>query len=106
MLVPNANLNLLPSDMGKAKVFKTNSYKKPKRLKQKIGKHKSMQVCLILQSVTLFFMTVFLTHAVRLGVIPAHFAEASKLNQVDQQFYLARGRAPNCTDVAALQMTK
>lgn len=47
-----------------------------------------------------------LTHAVRLGVIPARFHEAAKLNQVDQQFYLARGRAPNCSDVAALEMTK
>ena len=47
-----------------------------------------------------------LTHAVRLGVIPARFHEATKLNQVDQQFYLARGRAPNCSDVAALEMTK
>ncbi|MDQ9011333.1 5-methyltetrahydropteroyltriglutamate--homocysteine S-methyltransferase [Acinetobacter gerneri] len=47
-----------------------------------------------------------LTHAVRLGVIPTRFHEASKLNQVDQQFYLARGRAPNCTDVPALEMTK
>lgn len=47
-----------------------------------------------------------LTHAVRLGVIPTRFHEASKLNQIDQQFYLARGRAPNCTDVPALEMTK
>ncbi|WP_168419037.1 MULTISPECIES: hypothetical protein [Acinetobacter] len=47
-----------------------------------------------------------LTHAVRLGIIPARFKDAAKLNQVDQQFYLARGRAPNCSDVAALEMTK
>lgn len=47
-----------------------------------------------------------LTHAVRLGVIPTRFAEATQLDQVDQQFYLARGRAPKCTDVAALEMTK
>ena len=47
-----------------------------------------------------------LTHAVRLGVIPARFQNAKKLNLVDQQFYLARGRAPNCDDVAALEMTK
>lgn len=52
------------------------------------------------------FYDAILTHAVRLGVIPARFAEASKLNQIDQQFYLARGRAPNCTDVPALEMTK
>ena len=47
-----------------------------------------------------------LTHAVRLGVIPARFSQSSTLNPVDQQFYLARGRAPGCTDVAALEMTK
>lgn len=52
------------------------------------------------------FYDSILTHAVRLGVIPARFKEAEKLNQVDQQFYLARGRAPHCTDVAALEMTK
>lgn len=53
------------------------------------------------------FYDAILTHAVRLGVIPARFKEgAAKLNQVDQQFYLARGRAPNCTDTAALEMTK
>jgi 5-methyltetrahydropteroyltriglutamate--homocysteine methyltransferase len=34
------------------------------------------------------------------------FNEASKLNRVDQQFYLARGRAANCTDVTTLEMTK
>lgn len=52
------------------------------------------------------FYDAILTHAVRLGVIPARFAEAEKLNQIDQQFYLARGRAPNCSDVPALEMTK
>lgn len=52
------------------------------------------------------FYDAILTHAVRLGVIPPRFAEAKKLNQIDQQFYLARGRAPNCQDVAALEMTK
>ncbi len=52
------------------------------------------------------FYDSILTHAVRLGIIPARFAEATKLNQVDQQFYLARGRAANCSDVAALEMTK
>ncbi|MEG0348822.1 MAG: 5-methyltetrahydropteroyltriglutamate--homocysteine S-methyltransferase, partial [Acinetobacter sp.] len=52
------------------------------------------------------FYDSILTHAVRLGIIPTRFAEATKLNQVDQQFYLARGRAPECTDVAALEMTK
>lgn len=52
------------------------------------------------------FYDSILTHAVRLGVIPARFTDAAKLNQVDQQFYLARGRAPDCTDVAALEMTK
>ena len=34
------------------------------------------------------------------------FNETPKLNRVDQQFYLARGRAANCTNVAALEMTK
>ncbi|MHA3081762.1 5-methyltetrahydropteroyltriglutamate--homocysteine S-methyltransferase [Acinetobacter sp. ANC 5383] len=52
------------------------------------------------------FYDSILTHAVRLGVIPPRFDEAAKLNLVDQQFYLARGRAPACTDVAALEMTK
>lgn len=52
------------------------------------------------------FYDSILTHAVRLGVIPPRFDEAAKLNPVDQQFYLARGRAPACTDVAALEMTK
>ena len=52
------------------------------------------------------FYDNILTHAVRLGIIPTRFAEATKLNKVDQQFYLARGRAPECTDVAALEMTK
>ena len=52
------------------------------------------------------FYDSILTHAVRLGVIPARFKQALTLNQVDQQFYLARGRAPNCADVAALEMTK
>ncbi|MHA3078681.1 5-methyltetrahydropteroyltriglutamate--homocysteine S-methyltransferase [Acinetobacter sp. ANC 5502] len=52
------------------------------------------------------FYDSILTHAVRLGVIPPRFDEAAKLNPVDQQFYLARGRAPTCTDVAALEMTK
>ncbi|MHA3048690.1 5-methyltetrahydropteroyltriglutamate--homocysteine S-methyltransferase [Acinetobacter sp. ANC 4641] len=52
------------------------------------------------------FYDSILTHAVRLGVIPPRFDEAAKLNSVDQQFYLARGRAPACTDVAALEMTK
>lgn len=52
------------------------------------------------------FYDSILTHAVRLGIIPTRFADATKLNQVDQQFYLARGRAPECTDVAALEMTK
>jgi 5-methyltetrahydropteroyltriglutamate--homocysteine methyltransferase len=52
------------------------------------------------------FYDSILTHAVRLGVIPPRFDEATKLNSVDQQFYLARGRAPACTDVAALEMTK
>lgn len=52
------------------------------------------------------FYDSILAHAVRLGVIPARFKDAEKLNQVDQQFYLARGRAPNCADVAALEMTK
>ncbi|MFZ0330879.1 MAG: hypothetical protein WAL54_06630, partial [Acinetobacter bohemicus] len=31
---------------------------------------------------------------------------ASKLNRFDQQFYLARGRVANCTNVAALKMIK
>ncbi|MHA3104590.1 5-methyltetrahydropteroyltriglutamate--homocysteine S-methyltransferase [Acinetobacter sp. ANC 3791] len=52
------------------------------------------------------FYDSILSHAVRLGVIPPRFDEAAKLNPVDQQFYLARGRAPACTDVAALEMTK
>ncbi|PVZ90013.1 5-methyltetrahydropteroyltriglutamate--homocysteine S-methyltransferase [Serratia sp. S1B] len=52
------------------------------------------------------FYDSILTHAVRLGVIPPRFDEAAKLNPVDQQFYLARGCAPACTDVAALEMTK
>ena len=52
------------------------------------------------------FYDSILTHAVRLGIIPTRFAEAAQLNHVDQQFYLARGRAPECTDVAALEMTK
>ncbi|MFU8926434.1 5-methyltetrahydropteroyltriglutamate--homocysteine S-methyltransferase [Acinetobacter puyangensis] len=52
------------------------------------------------------FYDAILTQAIRLGVIPARFAESTKLNQVDQQFYLARGRAPGCSDVAALEMTK
>ena len=52
------------------------------------------------------FYDSILTHAVRLGIIPPRFDEAAKLNTVDQQFYLARGRAPACTDVAALEMTK
>ncbi|ENV48203.1 5-methyltetrahydropteroyltriglutamate-homocysteine S-methyltransferase [Acinetobacter brisouii CIP 110357] len=52
------------------------------------------------------FYDSILTHAVRLGIIPPRFDEAAKLNPVDQQFYLARGRAPACTDVAALEMTK
>lgn len=52
------------------------------------------------------FYDSILTHAVRLGVIPTRFAEAAQLNHVDQQFYLARGRAPECADVAALEMTK
>lgn len=52
------------------------------------------------------FYDSILAHTVRLGAIPKRFNEASKLNQIDQQFYLARGRAPNCTDVAALEMTK
>ncbi|AOA58504.1 5-methyltetrahydropteroyltriglutamate--homocysteine S-methyltransferase [Acinetobacter larvae] len=53
------------------------------------------------------YYDAILTHAVRLGIIPARFAtEAAKLNQLDQQFYLARGRAANCQDVAALEMTK
>lgn len=47
-----------------------------------------------------------LTHAVRLGVLPKRFAAAASLNGLDRQFYLARGRAPNCPDVAALEMTK
>ena len=51
-----------------------------------------------------------LTHATRLGVLPKRFAAAQDLNQLDRQFYLARGRAPhdakNCPDVAALEMTK
>ena len=34
------------------------------------------------------------------------FNEAPKLNRVDQQFYLSRGRAANCTDVTTLEMTK
>lgn len=52
------------------------------------------------------YYDAILTHAVRLGVIPPRFKEAAGLNQIDQQFYLARGRAPNCQDVAALEMTK
>ncbi len=47
-----------------------------------------------------------LSHAVRLGIVPARFQQAQQLNTLDQQFYLARGRAQNCDDVAALQMTK
>ncbi len=52
-----------------------------------------------------------LTHATRLGVLPARFAAAKDLNVLDRQFYLARGRAPaavkeSCPDVAALEMTK
>ncbi len=47
-----------------------------------------------------------LTHAVRLGVLPKRFAAGQVLNPLDQQFYLARGRAPDCPDVAALEMTK
>jgi 5-methyltetrahydropteroyltriglutamate--homocysteine methyltransferase len=47
-----------------------------------------------------------LTHATRLGVLPKRFAAAHDLNLLDRQFYLARGRAPNCPDVAALEMTK
>lgn len=47
-----------------------------------------------------------LTHATRLGVLPKRFAAATDLNLLDRQFYLARGRAPNCPDVAALEMTK
>ena len=34
------------------------------------------------------------------------FNEAPKLNRVDQQFYLARGREANCADVTTLEMTK
>lgn len=34
------------------------------------------------------------------------FNAVSKLNRVDQQFYLARSRAANCTDVTTLEMTK
>lgn len=52
------------------------------------------------------FYDSILTHAVRLGVIPTRFVEATRLNHMDQQFYLARGRAPECADVAALEMTK
>jgi 5-methyltetrahydropteroyltriglutamate--homocysteine methyltransferase len=52
------------------------------------------------------FYDSILTHAVRLGAIPERFSDSIKLNYIDQQFYLARGRAPNCTDVAALEMTK
>jgi 5-methyltetrahydropteroyltriglutamate--homocysteine methyltransferase len=47
-----------------------------------------------------------LTHATRLGVLPARFAAAKNLNSLDRQFYLARGRTPSCPDVAALEMTK
>ncbi|HEY4712908.1 MAG TPA: 5-methyltetrahydropteroyltriglutamate--homocysteine S-methyltransferase, partial [Aquirhabdus sp.] len=47
-----------------------------------------------------------LTHATRLGVLPKRFAAGQDLNQLDRQFYLARGRAPNCPDVPALEMTK
>ncbi|MBC7751523.1 MAG: 5-methyltetrahydropteroyltriglutamate--homocysteine S-methyltransferase, partial [Candidatus Saccharibacteria bacterium] len=47
-----------------------------------------------------------LTHATRLGVLPKRFAAGQALNQLDRQFYLARGRAPNCPDVPALEMTK
>lgn len=47
-----------------------------------------------------------LTHAVRLGVLPKRFVAGQALSQLDQQFYLARGRAPSCPDVAALEMTK
>ncbi len=46
------------------------------------------------------------THATRLGVLPKRFAAGQDLNQLDRQFYLARGRAPNCPDVPALEMTK
>lgn len=52
------------------------------------------------------YYDTILTHAVRLGVIPPRFKDAAKLNQIDQQFYLARGCTPNCQDVAALEMTK
>ncbi|GAC1373124.1 MAG: 5-methyltetrahydropteroyltriglutamate--homocysteine S-methyltransferase [Aquirhabdus sp.] len=47
-----------------------------------------------------------LTHATRLGVLPKRFTAAKDLNLLDRQFYLARGRAPNCPDVPALEMTK
>jgi 5-methyltetrahydropteroyltriglutamate--homocysteine methyltransferase len=47
-----------------------------------------------------------LTHAVRLGVLPARFAAGQAHSELDRQFYLARGRAAACPDVAALEMTK
>lgn len=47
-----------------------------------------------------------LAHSVRLGVLPARFSAGAALDGLDRQFYLARGRAPNCPDVAALEMTK
>lgn len=56
-----------------------------------------------------------LTHATRLGVLPARFAAGKDLNSLDRQFYLARGCAPasqkeskknQIADVAALEMTK
>ena len=59
------------------------------------------------------YYDAILTHAVRLGIFPARFAEAAQghaLNHLDRQYYLARGRAPHgstdCPDVAALEMTK
>lgn len=47
-----------------------------------------------------------LTHATRLGVFPDRFTAGQPLNQLDRQFYLARGRSQGCPDVAALEMTK
>jgi 5-methyltetrahydropteroyltriglutamate--homocysteine methyltransferase len=47
-----------------------------------------------------------LTHAVRLGVLPTRFAAGQAQGELECQFYLARGRAEGCPDVAALEMTK
>lgn len=57
------------------------------------------------------YYDAILTHATRLGVLPARFSAAKELNILDRQFYLARGRAPTANkdqikDVAALEMTK